>query len=80
MEKVVKARYKNGVIEPIESLEIPDDTEITITVNIPSLLSKEERWNRFISAAGSWKDIVDEDFLHEIYRQREPHTRQAIRL
>lgn len=25
MEKIVKARYKNGVIELIENLEIPDD-------------------------------------------------------
>ncbi len=75
MEKIVKAKYKNGVIEPMKSLEIPDDTEITITVNMPSVLSEEEKWNSFLSAAGSWKDIVDEDFLDEIYRQRELHTR-----
>jgi predicted DNA-binding antitoxin AbrB/MazE fold protein len=47
--KTIKARYKNGVIEPVETLEIPDDTEITVTIDITSFLPDkiEEDWRRW---------------------------------
>jgi predicted DNA-binding antitoxin AbrB/MazE fold protein len=32
MLKTIKARYKNGVIEPLEEINIESGTEITITI------------------------------------------------
>jgi len=80
LTKTIKARYKNGVIEPMEALEIPDGAEITVTIDVASALSEEERRNRFLSAAGGCKDTVDEKFLEEIYRQRELRTRPEVEL
>jgi predicted DNA-binding antitoxin AbrB/MazE fold protein len=78
--KTIKARYKDGVIEPLEKIDIADDTEMNVTIDVPSSMSEEERWKRFLSSAGGWKDIVDEDFLDEIYRQRSVRNRPEVKL
>jgi len=71
MAKTIKARYKNGIIEPLETIEIKDGTEINIMIfENQALMSEEEKLKRFLSSAGSWKDYVDESFLDEIYEQR----------
>ncbi len=81
MLRTIKARYRNGVIEPLEKLDLADGAEITVTLgDVPSPLSEEERRERFLSSAGGWKDIVDEKFLEEIYRQRSLHTRPEVKL
>ncbi len=81
MLKTIKARYRNGLIEPLEKIDLADDVEITITLeDVSTPLSEEERRRRFLSSAGGWKDIVDEKFLDEIYRQRSLRTRPAVKL
>ena len=81
MLKTIKARYRNGVIEPLEEINLADGAEITITLrDISPPLSEEERLKRFLSSAGGWKDIVDEKFLDEIYRQRSLRTRPEVKL
>jgi predicted DNA-binding antitoxin AbrB/MazE fold protein len=79
--KTIKARYRNGVIEPLEKIDLADGVEITVTLeDISPHLSEEERRKRFLSSAGGWKDIVDEKFLDEIYRQRGLRTRPEVKL
>jgi len=78
--KTIKARYRNGVIEPLEEIDIENETEILVTIDVPMTISEEEKWNRFLSAAGGWKDIVDEGFLDEIYRQRDVQNRPEVKL
>jgi len=79
--KTIKARYRNGLIEPLEEIDLSDGDEITITLEeVSSPLPEEERRERFLSSAGGWKDIVDENFLDEIYRQRSLHTRPEVKL
>jgi predicted DNA-binding antitoxin AbrB/MazE fold protein len=39
--KTIKARYKDGTIKPLETLNIPDNAEITITINNLSKKSKK---------------------------------------
>jgi len=78
--KTIKARYRNGVIEPLEEIDIAEETEITVTIDVPASISEEERWKKFLSAAGGWKDIVDEGFLDEIYRQRSVRNRPEVKL
>lgn len=81
MLKTIKARYRNGLIEPLEKIDLTDGAEITVTLEeISPSLSDEERRERFLSSAGSWKGIVDEEFLDEIYRQRNLHTRPEVKL
>ena len=80
MLKTIKARYRNGVIEPLENIDIAEEAEITVTIDVPPFISEEERWKRFLSAAGGWKDIVDEGFLDEIYRQRSVRNRPEVKL
>ena len=79
MPKTIKAKYKNGIIEPLEIIEIKDGTEINIMIfENQVLMSEEEKLKRFISSAGSWKDYVDESFLDEIYEQRKRKSRPEV--
>jgi len=78
--KTIKARYRNGVIEPLEKIDIAEEAEIIVTIDVPASMSEEERWKKFLSAAGGWKDIVDEGFLDEIYRQRSVRNRPEVKL
>jgi predicted DNA-binding antitoxin AbrB/MazE fold protein len=79
--KTIKARYRNGIIEPLEEIDLADGAEVTITLeDVSPPMSEEERLKRFLSSAGGWKDIVDEKFLDEIYRQRSLRTRPEVKL
>jgi predicted DNA-binding antitoxin AbrB/MazE fold protein len=78
--KTIKARYRNGVIEPLEEIDLADGTEINITIDSREPISQEERERRFLSSAGRWKDIVDEAFLDEIYEQRKRRMRPEAEL
>ena len=81
MTKTIKARYRNGFIEPLEEIELVDGAEITITLEYVSPpISDEERRRRFLSSAGGWRDIVDDEFLPWIYRQRSLRTRPEVKL
>ena len=81
MLKTIKARYRNGLIEPLEEVDLAEGAEITITLEDTSpSLSEAERRERFLSSAGGWRDIVDENFLDEIYRQRDLRTRPEVKL
>ena len=80
MLKTIRARYRNGLIEPLEKIDLADGTEISITIDSGPQMSQEERERRFLSSAGRWKDIVDEKFLDEIYRQRSLRTRPEVKL
>ena len=81
MPRIIKARYRNGVIEPLEKLDLADGAEVTVVLeDVPPSLLDEEKRERFLTSAGSWKDIVDEKFLDEIYRQRSLHTRSEVKL
>ena len=81
MLKTIKAIYRNGIIEPLEKIDLADGAEITVMLeDVPVSLSEKERWECFLSSAGSWKDIVDERFLDEIYRQRSLRTRPEVEL
>ncbi len=83
MLKTIRARYKNGVIEPLEKVDLIDGTEIDVTIALRFSdkrisISEEERDRLFLSSAGGWKDLVGEDFLNEIYEQRKRKTRPEI--
>ncbi|MBF0539706.1 MAG: antitoxin family protein [Nitrospirae bacterium] len=71
MSTVIKATYNNGLIEPLEEVNLIDGTELT--VNIPDELKITHRKN-FLDAlnatAGGWKDLIDcEQLIKDIYAE-----------
>jgi len=75
--KTIKARYRNGVIEPLEDIDIEDGTEITITVSEPIADAAEGIKRSF----GGWKGLIDADqFLKDIYESRRISTRPEVKL
>ena len=66
MERTIRAKFKNGVIEPLEKLELEEGEEFLITVRGP--LNPE---GRFEKAMGSWKGTIDcEQLIKDIYKSR----------
>jgi predicted DNA-binding antitoxin AbrB/MazE fold protein len=65
MERAVRARFKNGVFEPLEKLEFDESKEFLIIVkDFPAN-------DRFAKAMGSWKGTVDfDELIRDIYESR----------
>lgn len=75
----IKARFKNGVIEPLENLELKDGEEITLTI-IRSSESKKTQ-DAFRKSRGGWKDLIDcEKLKKDIYESRSIQTRPEVKL
>ena len=78
MSRTIRARVKQGLLEPLEAIEIPDGTEVTVTiVDVPSA----EDFEAFRRAAGSWRGTVDaNELIRNIYADRRIATRPEPRL
>jgi len=75
--KTIKARYRNGLIEPLEEIDLDDGAEITITVSEPSHVSRDGLERSF----GGWKGLIDaEEFLKNVYADRRISTRPEVKL
>jgi len=46
MRQVIKARYHDGVLEPLEPLALTDDAEVQVTVETESAVSVDELLRR----------------------------------
>ena len=78
MSRVIRARANRGVFEPLESVSVPDGTEVTVT--IPEELSADDI-EAFDRSAGSWKGTIDaERLIRDIYNDRLVSTRPEPRL
>lgn len=78
MGGTIRARFRRGVIEPLERVDLPEGKELTVTIlEVPSGEDDEA----FRKAAGSWKGLVDADTLiRNIYADRLLSTRPEPRL
>lgn len=66
----IKAIYENGIIKPLEKINIKGKREaIVIFLDWVGI-----RKNKFSKAAGSWKDIDTEKLKKEIYTARRLST------
>ncbi len=75
----IRARFKNGVIEPLENLELKDGEEITLTI-IRSF-ETEKIQDAFKRSRGGWKDLIDcEKLKKNIYECRSIQTRPEVKL
>lgn len=69
MEKTIRARYKKGLIEPLEKLELEEGEELEITVS--SLPGSERAREAIRATAGAWREVVDcDELVKGIYDNR----------
>ncbi len=65
----VRARFANGVLEPLEALDLDEGQEVTVSIDHQTLPSHQGRGMR--AAAGAWKGTHDPERLkREIYAAR----------
>jgi len=76
LSKIIKGKYRNGVFEPLEPIELPEDEIVEIFV--PGKETNDDA--AFLSSFGSWKDLVPEKFIEEVYERRARGSRPPIKL
>jgi hypothetical protein len=73
MSRTIRARAWRGFFEPLEEVNVPDGTEVTIT--LPDEPTPEDI-EAFRRSAGSWRGLVDADrLIADIYESRLTGTR-----
>lgn len=75
----IKARFKNGVIEPLENVELKNGEEIILTFVRSSEIKKTQ--DGFKKSRGGWKNLIDcEKLKKDIYESRSIQTRPEVKL
>ncbi|MFQ6133045.1 MAG: antitoxin family protein [Armatimonadota bacterium] len=68
MVRTVRARIKEGKIEPLGNLELPEGAEVRVLVCGPA---NAEGGDFLQGTAGAWKGVVDvEAMLRDVYADR----------
>lgn len=69
----IRARVRDGALEPVERIDLPEGTEVTVTI---VRVSPEKTGDPFERAAGGWKGLIDaEEFIRNVYQDRLISTR-----
>lgn len=77
MPKTIRARYRNGVIEPMEMLDIPDGTELSVTIETALPLPEEtkegdrQRWRRILKGTSALQDH-EREHREEVESEEDP--------
>ena len=61
MRQTIKARYHDGVLQPLEPLALADDAEVQVTVDTEMAVSAEEILRR---AARVYQGLTAENIAH----------------
>ena len=78
MSGTVRARVKRGMLELLEKIDIPEDTEVSVTIIETPRTPSADGLRR---SAGGWIGLVEADVLIEnIYNDRMVSTRPKPRL
>ena len=78
MADTIRARVKAGMLELLEKVDLPEGTEVTVTIREDAPVLDREAFRR---SAGGWKDTVDADALiANIYDSRLISTRPVPKL
>jgi predicted DNA-binding antitoxin AbrB/MazE fold protein len=73
MAGTIRARFANGVLEPLERLDMPEGKVLTITI---IRLPVNEGGGGLERSAGGWKGLIDaEELKRNIYADRLISTR-----
>ena len=78
----VEARYLNGAIVPMETLDIEEGASLLVSIEVQSQVSDAERGLKALRAtAGRWKGTHDPDeLISNIYESRLVNTRPEPKL
>ncbi len=72
MTRTVRARTTRGLLAPMEPLDLPEGSEVELTVTTPA--GKEGAVAAIRATSGAWADLLDcEEFERSIYARRRPH-------
>jgi len=75
----IRARFKNGIIEPLENVELKDGEEIVLTIVRQTEIREEQ--DAFKESRGGWKGLIDcERLKKDIYESRSIQTRPEVKL
>ncbi len=78
MAGTIRARFANGVLEPLERLDVPEGEVLTITI---IRLPVNEGGGGLERSTGGWKGLIDaEELKRNIYADRLISTRPEPRL
>ncbi|MGE3541773.1 MAG: antitoxin family protein [Candidatus Tectimicrobiota bacterium] len=78
MRGIVRARMKHGMLELLDEVDIPEGTEVSVTI---LEISRPKSADGLRRSAGGWKGLVDADVLLEnIYADRLVSTRTVPQL
>jgi predicted DNA-binding antitoxin AbrB/MazE fold protein len=76
MLTTIKGIYEDGIIKPLEKVDVKGKAEVIITfLNTP-----KGKKSTFLSSAGSWEDIDTDTLKKKIYENRGISARGKIRL
>lgn len=68
MTTTIRARFRGGVLEPLERIELPEGEEVTVTIAWRASATDAEAFHR---AAGSWRGKLDaEALIRDVYADR----------
>ena len=71
MRKTIRAKFKDGVLVPLEPVEFGEGDEILLRFDEAYNLSPEERLEISMASAGGWVGNVDADkLIRDIYTSR----------
>lgn len=74
MGGAIRARVRGGVLEPLESTDLPEGKEVWITV-VSVVEGPDDE--AFLRSAGSWKGLIDaEKFIRDVYEDRLLNSRE----
>ena len=78
MTRTVRARVTHGLLTPIEPLDLPEGSEVEVTVS--SLGEPASAADAIRATSGAWANLLDcEAFERSLYERRH-RQRAAVRL
>ena len=75
MATTIRAYIRNGRIEPLEPVELPEGQEVEVVIP-----DREKNLDRFLSSFGGWKGLLDFDAFDAGRRESRKLTRPAVDL
>lgn len=78
MSGTIRARVRAGMLELLENIELPEGTEVSVTILETPTPKSTDGLRR---SAGGWKGLIDaEKLIENIYADRLISTRPVPRL
>ena len=80
MGKKLRAKFSNGVLTPLDSLDLEEGAEVTVSIDDEPELSLEERIEILKSTAGAWEKNSEywDEMKQIIYESRITGSRTAL--